>query len=66
MAKRETPKPPKADKGAVSRPVLDPEFPMHAHIGRQLKAMFDEVVTQPLPDRLQNLLDDLERQRSDE
>ena len=65
MAKRGTPKPPKTDRSAVSPPALDPEFPMHAHVGRQLKAMFDEVVTQPLPERLQNLLDDLERQRSD-
>jgi len=35
---------------------------MHDHIGRKLKAMFDEVVDQPLPDRLRKLLGDLDRQ----
>jgi hypothetical protein len=33
---------------------------MHAHIGRHLKAMFDDVVTQPVPDKLRELLDRLE------
>ena len=66
MAKRGTPKSRQTDKPAVSRPARDPEFPMHEHIGRKLKAMFDEVVSQPLPDRLQDLLDDLERQHPDE
>ena len=37
---------------------------MHEHIGRQLKAMFDEVVTQPVPDKLRTLLEDLERKQS--
>jgi len=37
---------------------------MHEHIGDQLKAMFDEVVTQPVPDRLRKLLEDLERKQS--
>jgi hypothetical protein len=37
---------------------------MHEHIGRQLKAMFDEVVTQPVPDKLRQLLEDLERKQS--
>ena len=37
---------------------------MHEHIGRQLKAMFEEVVAQPVPDRLRKLLEDLERKRS--
>lgn len=36
-------------------------FPMHEHIGRQLKIMFDEVVTQPVPDKLRLLLEELER-----
>jgi hypothetical protein len=37
---------------------------MHEHIGHQLKAMFDEVVTQPVPDKLRKLLEDLERKQS--
>ena len=62
MAKRGTPKRPKTDKAAVSRQAPDQVFPMHEHIGRKLKDMFDEVVDQPLPDRLRKLLGDLERQ----
>ena len=61
MAKRGTPKRPTKDKVAVSQQAADPVFPMHEHIGRKLKAMFDEVVDQPLPDRLRKLLGDLER-----
>jgi hypothetical protein len=62
MAKRGTSKRPKTDKTAVSRQAPDQVFPMHEHIGHKLKAMFDEVVDQPLPDRLRKLLGDLERQ----
>ena len=64
MTKRGTPKPPRMDKPAGSRQAPDPVFPMHEHIGRQLKAMFDEVVTQPVPDKLRRLLEDLERKQS--
>jgi Anti-sigma factor NepR len=62
MAKRGTPKRSKTDKPAGSGQASDQVFPMHEHIGRKLKVMFDEVVDQPLPDRLRKLLDDLERQ----
>jgi hypothetical protein len=62
MAKRGTPKPPRSDKQpAAPRQAPDPVFPMHEHIGRKLKAMFDEVVTQPVPDRLRKLLEDLDK-----
>ena len=64
MTKRGTPKPPRTDKQAGSRQAPDPVFPMHEHIGRQLKTMFDEVVTQPVPDKLRQLLEDLERKQS--
>ena len=37
---------------------------MHEHIGRQLKAMFEDVVAQPVPEKLRKLLDELERKRS--
>jgi hypothetical protein len=62
MAKRGTP--PRTDKPAVPGQAPEPVFPMHEHIGDQLKAMFDEVVTQPVPDRLRKLLEDLERKQS--
>jgi hypothetical protein len=61
MAKRGTPKPTRSDKPAAPRQAPDAVFPMHEHIGRKLKAMFDEVVTQPVPDRLRKLLEDLDK-----
>jgi hypothetical protein len=36
---------------------------MHEHIGRHLKAMFDHVVTQPVPDKLRDLLEQLEKDK---
>ena len=33
-----------------------PGFPMHEHIGRTLKALFDEVAAQPIPEKLRALL----------
>ena len=44
---------PDADKG------LSPN--LQAHIGRHLRAAFDEVAREPIPDRLLQLLKDLER-----
>jgi len=34
---------------------------LHAHIGSQLRQMFDEVVQEPIPDKLKQLLEDLEQ-----
>jgi len=34
---------------------------LQAHIGRHLRAVFDEVASEPIPDRLLRLLKDLER-----
>jgi hypothetical protein len=34
---------------------------LQAHIGRHLRAVFDEVAREPIPDRLLQLLKDLER-----
>jgi hypothetical protein len=34
---------------------------LQAHIGRHLRAAFDEVAREPIPDRLLQLLKDLER-----
>ncbi|MGB2933077.1 MAG: NepR family anti-sigma factor [Methyloceanibacter sp.] len=44
---------PAADEG------LSPD--LQAHIGRHLRAVFDEVANEPIPDRLLRLLKDLER-----
>ncbi len=46
------------------RPAADAAFAMHEHIGRQLKAMFDEVAAQPIPPKLAELLEELERKQA--
>ena len=54
----------KPEGSAQARPTADSAFAMHEHIGRQLKTMFDEVVTQPVPDKLLKLLEELERKQA--
>jgi hypothetical protein len=41
---------------------LDPE--LQAHIGRQLRAVYDKVVNEPVPDRFLRLLETLEREQA--
>jgi hypothetical protein len=43
-----------------------PPFPVHEHVGRRLKEMFDEVTTQPIPDKFLKLLQELEHRQSDQ
>jgi hypothetical protein len=67
MTKRGDGEPPRHDKPAGDAANQTPQaeaFPMHEHIGRQLRNMFEDVVAQPVPERLQKLLDELERKRS--
>ncbi len=73
---RETDKPPLEDTmktistledpGEVFLPAatvaLGPE--LQAHIGRQLRAVYDEIVQEPVPDRFLQLLDELERKQA--
>ena len=47
--------PAKGDPGDGMSPALQ------AHIGRQVRAMFDEVAEEPIPDHLMRLLQDLDR-----
>ncbi len=69
MTKRGDPEPPgpgkPAEDAAASRP-QGQAFPIHEHIGRQLRSMFEDVVAQPVPERLRKLLDELERKRSND
>lgn len=37
------------------------ESDVQAHLGRQLRALYDEVAGQPVPDRFRKLLDQLEQ-----
>ena len=51
--------------GAVAPPhgmILEAD--LQAHIGRQLRAVYDEVVNEAVPDRFRQLLDALERKKS--
>lgn len=47
-----------------ARPKVDTDI--HARIGHQLKALYDDVVEQPVPDRFADLLMRLEMQSSPE
>jgi hypothetical protein len=42
----------------------DKASPVHEHIGKQLRAMFDDVVGEPVPDRFRDLLDALEKKQA--
>ena len=61
MAKR---KPDREQDRPPAAPAGD-DFALHEHIGRQLRGIFDEVVTQPVPEKFRKLLDELERKQSD-
>jgi hypothetical protein len=41
-------------------------FPVHEHVGRRLKEMFEEVTTQPIPDKFVKLLEDLQQRQAGE
>jgi hypothetical protein len=41
------------------------EADLQAHIGRQLRAVYNEVVNEPVPDRFIKLLEELERNKAD-
>jgi hypothetical protein len=56
LSNEEKPEPPREGEPTAS-------FPLHEHIGRQLKAMFDEVLSQPVPDKFRELLEELERKQ---
>ena len=42
------------------------EVPVHLHIGRQLKALYEDVVAQPVPDRFLALLRDIDAKKDGE
>jgi Anti-sigma factor NepR len=54
-------------KPSQPKPASRPEAPggVEAHIGAKLKAMYDEVVAQPIPDRLLELLNRLDDKAED-
>jgi hypothetical protein len=53
---------PGATKARPGREAADGMSPaLQAHIGRQVRAMFDEVAEEPIPDHLLRLLKDLDQ-----
>jgi hypothetical protein len=50
------------DKG--TKPALLPQ--LQDHIGRQLRAVYDDVLQQPVPDRFRELMEKLDRAAGDE
>jgi anti-sigma factor NepR-like protein len=44
--------------------VAQKPFPVHEHVGRRLKEMFDEVTTQAIPEKFVKLLEELEQSQS--
>jgi len=44
-------------------PELDSE--LQGHIGRHLKAAYEDILSQPVPDRFRQLLEQLDRQEGD-
>ncbi|MDE2362421.1 MAG: hypothetical protein KGM42_07060 [Hyphomicrobiales bacterium] len=52
------------DKPGKRTPSLDPSIQMH--LGRRLRSIFEEVASEPVPDRFLNLLDQLEKAGADE
>ena len=63
--KRNRPGAPRANRPAsVPKDAAKKAFPLHEHIGRQLKAMFDDVAREPVPQKLLELLEKLERKQT--
>ncbi len=48
---------------AMTTPGMEAE--LQAHIGRQLRAVYDEVAREPVPDRFLKLLEELERKQAE-
>ena len=53
-----TPKKPKVPKDRKAAELGE-------HIGKELRAMFQDVVAEPVPEKFQKLLEELERKHSD-
>ena len=63
MNKSSAPKPPDADIAADAKPPRDAAAAIQEHIGRELRAMFEDVVAQPVPEKLRRLLEELARKQ---
>ena len=66
MSKQDAGEPPDGNitADAKKEPPRDAACVIQEHIGRELRAMFEEVVAQPVPEKLRRLLDELARKQS--
>ena len=53
-----------AGKATPNAPEMMLDTELQAHIGRQLRSVYDEVLNEAVPDRFLKLLEDLERMQS--
>jgi hypothetical protein len=53
-----------AEPASATSAMLEPD--LQAHIGRTLRAVYDEVVNEAVPERFRQLLEDLERKQARE
>lgn len=60
-ANSQSPNPPKRPSKANK---ADKAAQINEHIGRELRAMFDDVVAEPVPEKFQRLLEELEKNQS--
>src|SRR5947207_1974980 len=63
MARRQKPPPATGKQDWNSSEGRTPSVPIHEHIGRQLKVLFNEVVDEPVPERFHELLEELARKQ---
>jgi Anti-sigma factor NepR len=67
MSKSSKRRPPKpqigGDGGDKLKAGAGAPFPVHEHVGRHLKALFDDVTSRPIPDKFVKLLEGLERKQ---
>lgn len=56
--------PPAAPQGDPPPPRRRGDVPIDQHISHQLRAIYDEVVNEPIPDRFVKLLEELERKQA--
>ncbi len=54
-----------ADVAGVLPPTAGLEPELQDHIGRQLRAVYEEVLNEPVPDRFLQLLAELERKQAE-
>ena len=64
--RKQAPKmPPQSDTSVASAGDKGVEAAIQAYIGRQLRAVYDEVANEPVPDKFIDLLNELERKKRD-